>query len=201
LIRPSPPNVLEAIKEDSVKNFENASDLQQWLNANGVDTSLWGEGNAKTVDNLWDEWVSGEITLGERPLLRQVNVVQILIRRGKQMLLEAEQELDDGQRRFRNQPPSEKMKPGESYTAAAMRCLQEELGLFANNVTFLTDAYEQMQRVSDSLSYPGLKTQYTFHMIEAQVTGLPDEDFWRDNQAHGSGDPVRRHLWVWRYAG
>lgn len=184
-----------------MKNFENADDLQKWLNTNGVDTSLWGEGNAKSVDNLWDEWISGEIMFQERPLLRQVNVVQILIRKSKQLLLEAEQELDDGQRRFRNQPPSEKMKPGESYTDAAMRCLQEELGIRAENITFLTGTYEQLQRESDSLSYPGLKTQYIFHMVEAQVKELPDKNFWRDNQAYGSGDPVRRHLWAWRYSG
>ncbi len=183
-----------------MKNFENVADMQNWLNANGIDTSLWGEGNAKSIDHLWDEWVSGEIVFQERPLLRQVNVVQVLIRRGKQLLLEAEQELGDGQRRFRNQPPSEKMKPGESYTDAAKRCLQEEIGIRTENIIFLTETYEQIQRESDSLSYPGLRTRYTFHIIEMQVNGLPEEEFWRDNQAFGSGDPIRRHLWIWQYA-
>ncbi len=184
-----------------MKQFENVEELQNWLNTNNIDTSLWGEGNAKTIGNLWDELGNGEIAFQDNPPRRLVNVAQILVRKGKQLLLEAEQELANGQRRFRNQPPSEKIKPGESYTDAARRCFQEELGVRSENVTFLIETYAQIQRESDSLSYPGLTTEYTFHIVEAQVKGLPDTDFWRDNLAYGDGAPVKRHLWIWRYAG
>ncbi len=183
-----------------MKQFQNAQELQQWLHAVNIDTSFWGGGSAKTIENLWDELVSGEIAIQENPPLRLVNVVQILIRKGKQLLLEAEQELGNGQRRFRNQPPSEKMKPGENYTTAALRCLKEELGIAAQHVTFLSGSHQQATRESDSLSYPGLKTRYTFHIIQAQVEGLPEDDFWRENRAYGDGDPVRRHRWRWQYA-
>ncbi|MCP4423240.1 MAG: NUDIX domain-containing protein [Chloroflexi bacterium] len=184
-----------------MKNFENVKGLQKWLHTHNIDTSLWGEGNAKTINNLWDELTGGEIAIQDDPPLRLVNVVQILIRKGKRLLLEAEQEFGDGQRRFRNQPPSEKMKPGENYVDAAVRCLQEELAVSTEDATLLTKTYKQIQRDSDSLSYPGLKTVYTFHIVEAQVKGLPEEDFWQDNQAYGGGDPVRRHLWIWQYGG
>lgn len=81
-----------------------------------------------------------------------------------------------------------------------MRCFREELGVGETAVTFLHDTYSQVESETDSLSYPGLKTRYTFHVIEAQVTGLPDEDFWRDNSAFTVGDPVKRHRWTWRYS-
>lgn len=184
-----------------MKKFENVMELAEWLTAVNINTSLWGEGNAKSINNLWDEWRDGEVTFQDNPPLRLVHVAQILVRKGKQILVEAEQELEDGQRRFRNQPPSEKMKPGESYMETAVRCLQEELGIQSENFRLLTETYEHTVRKSDSLSYPGLTTQYTFHIIEAQINGLPETDFWLDNHAYGAGDPVKRHLWKWQYAG
>lgn len=59
----------------------------------GIDTSLWGEGNAKTIGHLWDELREGEARLQDDPPLRLVDAVQIIIRRGKQILVEARQEL------------------------------------------------------------------------------------------------------------
>ncbi|MEJ2747296.1 MAG: NUDIX domain-containing protein [Anaerolineae bacterium] len=180
--------------------LHNKEQLQNWLHQANIDTSLWGEGNAKTVGHLWDELQEGEARLQDSPPLRLVDVVQIIIRRGKQILLEAKQELGNEQVRFRNQPPSEKMKAGENYAEAALRCFREELGVEETAVTFFHDTYTQIETETDSLSYPGLKTRYTFHVIEAQVAGLPDEDFWRDNSAFAAGDPVKRHQWTWRYS-
>lgn len=183
-----------------MKAIQSKDQLQTWLDQANIHTALWGEGNAKTVSHLWDELVEGEARLQDNPPLRLVDVVQIIIRRGKQILLEAKQELKNGQTRFRNQPPSEKIKAGESYTAAALRCFREELGVAETAVTFLPHTYSQIESETDSLSYPGLKTRYTFHMIEAKVEGLPDEDFWRSNTAYEVGDPVKRHQWTWRYS-
>jgi hypothetical protein len=180
--------------------FQSENQLEDWLHQANIDTSLWGEGNAKTVNHLWIELLEGEAHLQDNPLLRLVDVVQIIIRRGKQILLEMEQELENGQVRFRNQPPSEKIKAAESYKDAALRCLWEELGVVATAVTFHPNTYTQVESETDSLSYPGLKTRYTFHMIESEVNGLPDEDFWRNNAAFGTGDPVKRHHWTWRFS-
>lgn len=180
--------------------FQSEDQLQDWLKESNINTSLWGEGNAKTISHLWDELVCGEAAIQPTPPLRLVNVVQIVIRRGKQILVEAKQEFENGQVRFRNQPPSEKMKAGEDYTDAALRCFHEELGVKETAVTFLHKTYTQIESETDSLSYPGLKTRYTFHIIETQVAGLPNEDFWRENIAFSAGDPVKRHHWTWRYS-
>jgi hypothetical protein len=166
-----------------IGSFKYINELIIWLNDHNIDTSLWGEGNAKSVIHLWDEIASGEIVLLENPPRRIVNVVQVVIRRERQVLLEAEQIMENGSRRFRNQPPSEKFKPGESYLEAASRCLQEELGVASEAIYLLPSSYCLRRELLDSYSYPGLLTEYTFHMVEAEVAGLPKEPFWRGNEA------------------
>ena len=174
--------------------------LEKWLAQRGIDISDWDTGDAKSVTSLWYELQEGDIVLQDNPLLRVVHVVQVIIRRQDKILIEAMQEFDDGSRRYRNQPPSEKMKASESYTDAALRCLWEELGVGEADVTFDQSSYKQVQAQADSPSYPGLPTQYTFHLIEAAVAGLPGTDFWHDNENYGEGDPVKRHYWVWQPA-
>jgi hypothetical protein len=179
--------------------FKYINEFISWLEQHDIDTSLWGEGNAKSVIHLWDEVTSGEITLLEDPPRRIVHVVQVVIRRGRQVLLEAEQVMENGSRRFRNQPPSEKFKPGESYLEAATRCLQEELGVSRAAIRLIPESYCLRRELLDSFSYPGLLTEYTFHLVEAEVSGLPNDPFWRGNKATAAGDPVKKHLWEWRY--
>jgi hypothetical protein len=179
--------------------FKYINEFVSWLDQHDIDTSMWGEGNAKSVIHLWDEVSSGEVTLLDDPPRRIVHVVQVVIRRGRQVLLEAEQIMENGSRRFRNQPPSEKIKSGETYVEAAYRCLQEELGVSLESIQLLPENYTSRTELLDSFSYPGLLTEYTFHMVEAIVPDLPDEPFWRGNEAVLAGDPVKRHRWEWRY--
>jgi ADP-ribose pyrophosphatase YjhB (NUDIX family) len=114
------------------------------------------------------------------------------------VLVEAEQEFFNGQRRFRKQPPSEKIRPGEALQEAARRCLQEELGVLPENITLHMASHQQHQTNTNSFSYPGLPSQYNFHLLEAAVAGLPEEDFWRENLAGDNEiDPVKRHRWAW----
>ncbi|MCA9997609.1 MAG: NUDIX domain-containing protein [Anaerolineales bacterium] len=174
--------------------------LQLWLAEQGIDTTTWGRNGAKTVSDLWDELQNGDIKLHGDPPLREVALVQVFIWREQQVLLELAQEFDSGYQRQRLIPPSEKLRGGESYQEAAVRGLYEEMGIAPENICFVADSYRQFYRDTVSPSYPGLPTRYTVHRIEAEVTGLPDVDFWWENEAHGAGDPVRRHQWGWRPA-
>jgi hypothetical protein len=178
--------------------FQDVRQLESWLAAKQIDTSQWGGVGTKSLANLWTEYIEGEISFQDDPPTRIVQVVQVIIRRGNRILLEVEQEFGNNQRRVRKQPPSEKLKRGESYVEAAQRCLEEELGLRSNEMAFLgAGGYQQVQVVNESPSYPGLTTRYTFHAVEAIVKGLPDCDFWLDNRSFNSGDPIRRHRWAW----
>lgn len=181
-----------------MKRFENVAALRAWLAARHIDASLWGTGQAKQVTDLWHELQKRESVLQDAPLLRLVEVVQVIIRQNNRYLIEAVQEFGNGRTRQRNQPPAEKIKAGESFTHAACRCLLEELGVSQDAITLFHDAYRFVQYETDAQSYPGLRTRYTFHVIEAEVTGLPQEEFWQENQSFADGDPVRRHLWAWR---
>ena len=178
-------------------DFSKLQDLVHWLNVNGVDVSQWGTSIFKTPDNLWDEYVRGEVSFQTDPPLRIVRVAQIIINRNNQILLEVEQEFKNGRRRFRSQPPSEKIKPDEDLHDAAIRCLHEELGLDPGQISFVESSYEKRETILESPSYPGLLTRYTIHAVEARVTGLPAQEFWRQNKAVIEGDPVIRHLWNW----
>ncbi|MBK8988480.1 MAG: NUDIX domain-containing protein [Chloroflexi bacterium] len=180
--------------------METVNDLTDWLAARGIDTSAWGTGAAKSVADLWEELRGGDCTLADNPPRREVAVVQITIRRGACVLLEIEQEMENGRFRARNHLPSEKIKTGEALDSAARRCLQEELAVAETAVTWLPHTDPPYQQIADSPSYPGLLTNYTFYPVVAQVTGLPDGPFWRDNLAARTGDPVQRHLWAWRAA-
>lgn len=182
----------------AIREFVSAGDLRRWLAAQGVDLAVWGQGDHKSVHHLWEEIVQGETQIQEEPPLRLVDVVQVVVRRGGQALFEIEQELAGGRRRERNRPPSEKMRPGESYLEAALRCLREELGVKRTEVDLLHDTYRRERTEGPSPSYPGLHTRYTFHVVEARVAGLPDGDFSTREKAAARGDPVEAHHWSWK---
>lgn len=179
-------------------DFETLNDFEKWLAASGISTVKWGEGQTKTVQHLWQEWLNGEFAFQNDPPMRLINVLQLQVQRDGQQLVEAEQELTNGERRFRNQLPSEKMKRGEDYLAAALRCCYEELGVEAQEVVLLPQTYYQWEETAESPSYPGLITHYIFHAVQAVIAGLPTTDFWCDNHAHTAGDPVKRHRWAWK---
>ena len=180
--------------------FKSQDALATWLAAGGVALDAWGVGGAKSVADLWTEIACGETTLRDDPPRRAVAVVQVFFRRGGQTLTEIEQELNDGRRRARGWPPSEKLKGGEDVLGAARRCLVEELGLVVPDGMLCEDA-PPTEHTSDSPSYPGLPTTYRVHTVALDAGDLPgpplpEADFWRDNAA--PTDPIRRHLWGWR---
>jgi 8-oxo-dGTP pyrophosphatase MutT (NUDIX family) len=178
-------------------SFDSAEELENWLRAHEVDVDSWGTGGSKTVATLWSELHHGESQLKSTPLRRLVTVVRVIIRRDERVLVETAQDFDDGRRRYRLQPPSEKMRPGEPPEQAAIRCLQEELGVTAGDVWLAPGSTRRWERERESVSYPGLRTCYRFYSIEANVPGLPDQAFSTREIAPGPGEPVERHFWEW----
>lgn len=185
------------VRSERVVKFSNVQELNRWLLSHGIDTAVWGQQGHKTVENLWKELATGDALMQENPPMRLVNVVQVLVRRGNEILLETIQEMASGHKRYRNLPPAEKIKFGENFLNAATRGLKEELGISAENIDFDVSSHTKRTFISESPSYPGLLSQYTFHDIEATVQGLPECDFWFDNLAYTKGDPVKRHFWSW----
>jgi len=171
--------------------------LTTWLHTHQIDTTAWGQGAAKQVDDLWHELMAGESTLQADPPLRCVRVVEVLVEQAGRRLVEAAQQLADGRVRVRNRPPSEKLKPGEAPFAAAVRCLVEELTVDPATITAANTPITERTVLDESGSYPGLQTAYTFYQVHLVVAGLPLTAFTTANAAHGPGDPVVAHQWAW----
>ncbi len=179
--------------------FPTPAALAAWLQAQQIDTTTWGQGAAKRVEDLWRETQQAESALYPDAPLRRVQVVELLIEAEGRQLIEAEQLLTSGQVRRRNQPPSEKMLPGEDPFATARRCLAEELAVTDDrHIHFPPQQVRERQLLVESASYPGLVTQFTFYRVAVQVQSLPDAPFTTNNAAHHHGDPVVAHRWQWQ---
>ncbi|WP_089936529.1 NUDIX hydrolase [Candidatus Entotheonella palauensis] len=174
-------------------------ELHHLLVAGGVDTSCWGHGNTKSVDDLWTEIVAGESRIRPRPIQRVVlGAVNVLIRRGERVLIETRQVFADGMTRQRHIPPAEKMQPGERPVDTAIRCLHEELGVAQHDIEIVTRTHPPRREVRSSPSYPGLATEYTFYTVEARVKGLPDDDFSTHEHDTDGRAWIIRHDWTWQ---
>lgn len=101
---------------------------------------------------------------------------------------------------MRNRPLSEKMKPGETVEAAAVRAVKEELG---GGVTARVreGSWEVREEERESVSYPGLPARYVLHSVEAEVEGVPEEEeFSTEEEGAEVGEGgvfVRKHFWRW----
>jgi hypothetical protein len=108
--------------------------LTAWLSANGVDTSSWGGGKAKSVDDLKKEIEAVETTLRvmDGRAFRCVSVVKVVVRQSgrsrPRYLMCQQQTMADGRVRERNLLPSCRIHEDEAVAKAAVRCLVEELG-------------------------------------------------------------------------
>lgn len=181
-------------------DIKNAGELNTWLVEHGIDTSCWGMGVAKSVEDLWTEIVNGESVLESSPLLRVVHVVNVVIRNGNKILIEGEQQFRGNQNRYRGIPLSEKMKPGETPIGTTLRGIEEELRVEPERVTVLNSGTEPQTTLRESPSFPGLRSKYNVHTVEVQIESLPDQTFWTDELPENSSDPIRRHQWQWKVA-
>ncbi len=174
--------------------------LRDSLLAGGIALERWGTGQAKSLENLWEEIATGETQLQADPLRRVLaGVVQVIIRRDDgRILIEEEQVLEDGRRRARNIPPAEKMLAGETYADAVRRCLREELRVNPDTAEILTHTHEVYHEQHDSWSYPGLVSLYPIHRVEVRVPGLPRRSFRTTEPDSAGGGLVREHLWTWK---
>ncbi len=178
-------------------NFAHITELTSWLDHHHIDTSRWGIQETKSLSTLWQEYLCGETKIRCHPPRRMVDVVVILLRRNGTILVELEQELYNTARRKRFQPPCEKLFEGENYLSAAKRCLTEELGLESYQFSIALDSYRTVKHQSESSSYPGLPSEYSFHILEASTHSMPTTPFWQPNNPMNAQSTVTRHLWAW----
>ncbi len=181
------------------KEHFTADALQKQLEGAGIDASLWGTGQAKTLAHLQKEIESGEtilITDEKGELLRKVVVggadIYYHSPDGKKYRLKEDRQVfKDGRERRRDlgQAVSEKMKPDENPTDAMIRGIKEELGIDGEITLTKTGTDEQLLA---SPSYPGLQSQYIRHKFEAM---LNDEQFRQNGYVEEQTDKSTYFVW------
>ncbi|KAL6753894.1 hypothetical protein V8C86DRAFT_2717776 [Haematococcus lacustris] len=184
--------------------FRTPRELVAWLDKHGVNTQAYGKGVSKSISELFYEHARKEsvLELQDSKPLRVVRVLSLhILNTHGQVLYEAEQVLPDGRSRRRCVPLSEKLIGDESWQEAVPRAVQEELGSAlpeGYQVSLVEGSYRELQEVSSSMSYPGLPTKYTFHRVDASVTGLPAGPF-ETFEIRPVGRLITR--WEWRVPG
>jgi len=184
------------LKEKDILSIEQ---LREQLEGAGIDTSIWGTGEAKTLANLQREIEHGEtvLTTGETgELMRKVVMggADIYYESPNGVvyrLKEEKQVFNDGRERRRDygHAVSEKMKPNEDAIEGMIRGIQEELGIGGAINLVQTDEDEQTLM---SPSYPGLKSQYLRYKFRAL---LNDEQYCEEGYIEEDYDKTTYFVW------
>lgn len=200
--------------------------LKELFEGDNVDLTQWGVGKAKSVKHLFGEIDEGSCFL-ERPpegkIRRVVEPVFVqIIWRGRFVLVNTAQQLEDGRMRDRNMFLAEKREPRDDGSLAqtadgvwdtAVRGMTEELNipvsaLLAKDVLrFREDEYVCSELQKDSFSYPGLPCIYRNHYLVLDILntpgaletfkdcGLPDGSDFETTEHKTMGE--RKNFWIW----
>jgi hypothetical protein len=142
-----------------------------------IPVEQWGTGSAKNVRNLYKEVQESESILKDEGgyLVRYIQFVGIRMyytdANGRNWVLkEDRQEFKDGRIRRRkiHSSVSEKMKYGEDPIIAAVRGIEEELGIRVLSNQLEKD--RDLEYDEGSVSYPGLRTRYSGYKFNCTIT-------------------------------
>jgi len=162
----------------------------QILRDHNIDTSSFGCGDAKSLDQLAAEVESGNARLlldatEHKKLVRVVDVVVLRLyseqdQRRARLLVETGERYPDGRRRELCRLPASKKRPHENAPEAARRALEELLGMGSCAVHLdhrgVSDVFEEE---FESPSFPGVRTVYRKEVVrgwvqaQAAAWGLP----------------------------
>jgi len=160
-----------------------ASNIQvvgQQLEDHGIQTSIFGTGEAKSLRQFADEVTSGASRLmldaaEHKKLVRVVDVVLLRLCEGlgedTRYLVETGEKYADGrERKDLNRLPGTKKEPYENTRKAALRVLDQTLDMGECNVSFdftWLEVFEEDQE--ESPSYPGVRTVYRKEIVEGWI--------------------------------
>jgi len=190
-----------------MSHIETLGQLRDTLVEHDIDVTKYGQGTAKTLNQLLKEIKDGETILEVKDgqLKRTVNVLFISIVNSEGKVLKEIQQLfhatpERGEyTRKRNIVLGEKVLPGESVDDAVKRAVLEELGLNISQKNYNSDV-ERESTEKYSASYPELLCvyNYVYVKLDAQETGLdiiPDE--YSHTEYLENGEPRVTSTWMW----
>lgn len=129
----------------------------------GVPVGLYGQGEAKTIAEFFEELQNKEakLVVVDGKILRTTRVLKIYVLQGDRILKEKLQRMRDGRTRPRKLESSlsEKLKGDEQFAMVAARLADEEMPPI---VDLPVEALAPEEEQKESQSYPGLPTLYQY---------------------------------------
>lgn len=167
----------------------NASKVKDYLSKGVAADALakYGQGDAKTFDQLAQELIRGECCFMQNEKGEIVRVVEIIWckipnpKNKDQILVEMERIYADGGKRGVKKILGGKRRPLESIAASAKRSINKELTLEDRQIGIDENALPDTGVAEDvrvSPSYPGLSSVYRVHIVPCEIKiGELDDDF------------------------
>eukprot|EP00928_Gymnodinium_smaydae_P030565 TRINITY_DN22695_c0_g1_i1.p1 TRINITY_DN22695_c0_g1~~TRINITY_DN22695_c0_g1_i1.p1 ORF type:complete len:755 (-),score=174.66 TRINITY_DN22695_c0_g1_i1:255-2519(-) len=140
--------------------------VDKMLRDHDIDSSKFGVGTAKTLDEFAHEVHTGSALLmldasTHKKLVRVVDVVLLRVLSGGKYLVEASEVLRDGRSRDDlNRLPGTKKDPHENLRSVSNRIATDMLNLGADELMFNFQNPEHFEEQEESISYPGVTTVY-----------------------------------------
>lgn len=148
--------------------------LQTYLAANGIDTSKFGQSNARSLEEFAGELSNSESRLAmdrSGHLVRMVDVVTLrLIKEDtRELLVQSKEVYPCGRTDTKSLLPGSKKLMQENQFQAAYRILDRLLHIDENYVNLNTSKVRILEEGKESSSYPGIKTIYSKRIIDGEV--------------------------------
>eukprot|EP00429_Kryptoperidinium_foliaceum_P086215 CAMPEP_0176194440 /NCGR_PEP_ID=MMETSP0121_2-20121125/6002_1 /TAXON_ID=160619 /ORGANISM="Kryptoperidinium foliaceum, Strain CCMP 1326" /LENGTH=718 /DNA_ID=CAMNT_0017533187 /DNA_START=18 /DNA_END=2174 /DNA_ORIENTATION=- len=148
-------------------------ELEEFMQANKVDTSRLSIGTARSLQDFSEELVKGEATLQKLPngqIKRIVDVVIVKIaRKNGDVIVEAEEAVKDSKQVLKRLPAA-KRRHDEHQFLAARRLVMRYLRINENSVQINEKDVRVVEEETESKSYPGLSTIYRKRFLTAEMT-------------------------------
>jgi hypothetical protein len=147
------------------------------LRSHGIDTNKFGQGSAKSLEQLAAEVQSGAAVLmldatTHKKLVRVVDVVLLRICAPKtkdKFLVETGEKFSDGRERNICRLPGTKKEPHLNTKQMAEKIVAELLNMGDGKVTFDYNLKEVFEEQEESPSYPGVVTVYRKEIVEGTL--------------------------------
>ncbi len=176
-----------------------ASALKHQLKSAGINTSAWGSGKSKSIEELQEEINSGKSSLiisGNGEILRKVEVAKVDLffntPEGKRLkLIEEKRVFSDGREKSRDtaHSVSKKIRKAKTPQSAIKDAIEKKLGITGDiNLTEL----DMEEDTNLSPSYPGLRSVYIFYNFRAD---LKPEQFIPSGYTEKHPDKITVYSW------
>merc|ERR1719161_1446106 len=145
-----------------------AEEIREKFLTHGIDVSLYGQQNTRSLEQVANEVQRGESYLMESNdrILRVVDLVLVRVAEPKgRILVEVKHEHPDGTCTKCERLPATKRKPGDNVWRTAQRLLETRPKLVSDQVNIRLGVEDLTEEEQESTSYPGLLSVYRKHYV------------------------------------